>query len=106
VRAGRTAISTLLIFAIGVTEAFKANKDPRKINLGVGAYRDEAGKPYILPSVRQAEDSLAGKHDKEYLPISGLAEFTSAAVRLAYGAHSPLVKDGKVFGNLFKPCKV
>lgn len=36
----------------GVTEAFKADKDPRKINLGVGAYRDENGKPYILPSVK------------------------------------------------------
>lgn len=50
-----------------------------------------------MPSVRQAEDSLIGKHDKEYLPISGLPEFTNAAVRLAYGADSPLVKDGKVF---------
>jgi aspartate aminotransferase len=37
----------------GVTEAFKADKDPRKINLGVGAYRDENGKPFVLPSVRK-----------------------------------------------------
>jgi aspartate aminotransferase, mitochondrial len=37
----------------GVTEAFKADKDPRKINLGVGAYRDENGKPYVLPSVKK-----------------------------------------------------
>lgn len=36
----------------GVTEAFKADKDPRKINLGVGAYRDAEGKPYVLPTVR------------------------------------------------------
>lgn len=38
---------------LGVTEAFKKDQDPRKINLGVGAYRDEDGKPYVLPSVRQ-----------------------------------------------------
>lgn len=38
---------------IGVTEAFKADKDPRKINLGVGAYRDGDGKPYVLPSVKK-----------------------------------------------------
>ena len=37
----------------GVTEAFKADKDSRKINLGVGAYRDENGKPYVLPSVKK-----------------------------------------------------
>ena len=37
---------------LGVTEAFKADTDSRKINLGVGAYRDEHGKPYVLPSVK------------------------------------------------------
>jgi aspartate/tyrosine/aromatic aminotransferase len=37
----------------GVTEAFKADKDPRKINLGVGAYRDEHGKPFVLESVKK-----------------------------------------------------
>ena len=29
------------------------DKDPRKVNLGVGAYRDEQGKAYILPSVKK-----------------------------------------------------
>ncbi|EEB89759.1 hypothetical protein MPER_12110, partial [Moniliophthora perniciosa FA553] len=54
---------------LGVTEAFKADKDPRKINLGVGAYRDDNGKPYVLPSVKKAEDLIASsKPDKEYLP--------------------------------------
>lgn len=80
----------------GVTEAFKADQSPKKINLGVGAYRDEAGKPFILPSVKQAEELVAGKFDKEYLPITGLAAFTKLAVQLAYGANSPLIKDGKV----------
>lgn len=48
------ALVLLLTFYIaGVTEAFKADTDPRKINLGVGAYRDEQGKPYILPSVKK-----------------------------------------------------
>lgn len=41
---------------LGVTEAFKADKDPRKINLGVGAYRDEHGKPFVLSSVRKVRD--------------------------------------------------
>lgn len=42
-----------------MTEAFKADKDPRKINLGVGAYRDENGKPYVLPSVKKVRDWIA-----------------------------------------------
>jgi aspartate aminotransferase len=38
---------------LGVTEAFKADSNPKKMNLGVGAYRDDANKPFVLPSVRQ-----------------------------------------------------
>ena len=37
---------------LGVTEAFKKDSNPKKINLGVGAYRDDNGKPFVLPSVR------------------------------------------------------
>lgn len=45
------------LLLLGVTEAFKADKDSRKINLGVGAYRDGNGKPYILPSVKKVRKS-------------------------------------------------
>ena len=38
---------------LGVTEAFKRDTNPNKINLGVGAYRDANGKPYVLPVVRK-----------------------------------------------------
>ncbi|KAF8203604.1 glutamic oxaloacetic transaminase AAT1 [Pholiota molesta] len=82
---------------LGITEAFKADKDPRKINLGVGAYRDENGKPYILPSVKKAEGLVnASVPDKEYLPITGLPEFTKNAALLAYGAESTPLKQGAV----------
>ncbi|RDB28447.1 Aspartate aminotransferase, mitochondrial [Hypsizygus marmoreus] len=82
---------------LGVTEAFKADKDPRKINLGVGAYRDDNGKPYILGSVKKAEEILAAsKPDKEYLPITGLPEFTKRAALLAYGADSAPLTQGAV----------
>jgi aspartate aminotransferase, mitochondrial len=42
---------------LGVTEAFKADTNPLKINLGVGAYRDDANKPFVLPSVRKVFSS-------------------------------------------------
>jgi hypothetical protein len=38
---------------LGVTDAFKKDNDPRKMNLGVGAYRDDNGKPFVLSSVRK-----------------------------------------------------
>lgn len=37
----------------GVTEAFKNDTNPNKVDLGAGAYRDDNGKPYVLPSVLQ-----------------------------------------------------
>ena len=38
---------------LGVTEAWKKDTNPKKMNLGVGAYRDDNGQPYVLPSVAQ-----------------------------------------------------
>ncbi|KAK0456514.1 glutamic oxaloacetic transaminase AAT1 [Armillaria borealis] len=82
---------------LGVSEAFKADKDSRKINLGVGAYRDGTGKPYVLTSVKKAEDLIATNHpDKEYLPITGLPEFTKNAAKLAYGADSVPLSQGAI----------
>lgn len=50
---------------LGVTEAYKRDTNSKKMNLGVGAYRDDNGKPYVLPSVRKVSSraspaSLAG----------------------------------------------
>lgn len=43
---------------------FKADTHPKKVNLVVGAYRDDAGQPYLLQAIREAELSIAGM-DKE-----------------------------------------
>lgn len=40
---------------LGVTEAFKRDANPKKMNLGVGAYRDDQGKPYVLNCVRKVQ---------------------------------------------------
>ncbi|ATZ49149.1 Bcpio13 [Botrytis cinerea B05.10] len=74
---------------LGITEAFKADSFKEKINLGVGAYRDDAGQPYVLPSVRTAEDKVVqAKLNKEYAGITGVPDFTKAAAVLAYGEGS------------------
>jgi len=82
---------------LGITEAFKADSFAEKINLGVGAYRDDKGKPYVLPSVRAAEEKvLAGNPDKEYAGITGIPAFTKAAAQLAYGPDSSPVKEDRI----------
>ncbi|KAL4771285.1 pyridoxal phosphate-dependent transferase [Aspergillus nidulans var. acristatus] len=82
---------------LGITEAYKADSFKEKINLGVGAYRDDQGKPYVLPSVRAAEDKVvASRFDKEYAGITGIPSFTKAAAQLAYGADSPVLKEDRL----------
>lgn len=55
---------------IGLNEAFLKDPSPKKVIVGVGAYRDDAGKPYVLPSVRRAEERLLAQNlDMEYSPI-------------------------------------
>lgn len=48
------------IFAL--TAAYKADPFPKKVNLGVGAYRDNEGKPYVLPVVRKVSPRWRARH--------------------------------------------
>jgi aspartate/tyrosine/aromatic aminotransferase len=43
---------------LGVSEAFNADQNPRKVNLGVGVYYDEDGKVPLLECVKRAEREL------------------------------------------------
>jgi len=72
---------------LGIAEAFRACADKKKVNVCVGAYRDSAGKPWILPSVRKAEERLLqdASANKEYSPIAGDATYVSLALKFAYG---------------------
>lgn len=81
-----------------LTSAYKADTFTDKVNLGVGAYRDNDNKPWVLPVVRKASAIIAGDAglDHEYLPITGLPEYTSAAAKLILGADSPAIKEGRV----------
>ncbi|CAG8732414.1 17540_t:CDS:2, partial [Racocetra fulgida] len=82
---------------LGVTDAFKKDTHPKKMNLGVGAYRDDNGKPYVLNAVRKAEQRIIqDKLDKEYLPITGLHSFTQEAALLAYGKDSEPLQEGLI----------
>ena len=69
-----------------LTDSYKADTSNDKINVGVGAYRTNDGKPYVLSVVRKAEQKiLNGNEDHEYLPISGYPLFRKHALKLAIG---------------------
>ena len=53
---------------LGLTEAFKRDKTPGKINLGVGVYKDASGTTPVLQSVRTAQERVvAAETSKGYL---------------------------------------
>ncbi|KAI5704420.1 hypothetical protein M8J76_012698 [Diaphorina citri] len=82
---------------LGVADGFNKDPHPKKMNLGVGAYRGEDGKPYVLPSVKEAERRIYEKNlDHEYANIGGDAKFCKLAAQLAYGEDFPAFKDNRL----------
>jgi aromatic-amino-acid transaminase len=81
---------------LGVTEAFNADTNPRKVNLGVGVYYDDNGKIPLLECVKQLEHELADKASpRGYLPIDGIAAYDKTVQALVFGADSDVVKSGR-----------
>jgi len=82
---------------LGMTEAFNADPNPAKVNLGVGVYFDENGKLPILQCVLAAEKQLAeAPKPKGYLPIDGIAAYDRAVQELVFGADSAALRNGRV----------
>jgi aromatic-amino-acid transaminase len=81
---------------IGLTEAFNADANPKKVNLGVGVYQDASGKVPVLKVVREAE---ARYHEQEatktYLPIDGVAVYNKEVQKLLFGADSQVIAEGR-----------
>jgi aromatic-amino-acid transaminase len=82
---------------LGLTEAFVADKNPKKVNLGVGVYQDGSGKVPVLSVVREAERLWFDKEDsKSYLPIDGVPAYRKEVQELLLGKDSELVASGRV----------
>lgn len=81
-----------------LTAAYKADTFEKKVNLGVGAYRDDNDKPWVLPVVQKASQIILNDTslDHEYLPITGLVSFTSGAAKLILGQASPAIQEQRV----------
>jgi aspartate aminotransferase, mitochondrial len=71
---------------LGIFEAFKVDTNPNKIDLSVGAYRDEIGRPFVLKSVLKAEQNIVDRMpDKVSESDIGSEYFREVTFRLAVG---------------------
>ena len=85
---------------LGVTEAFVADQNPRKVNLGVGVYTDDSGKIPLLECVRHAEsERLKNAAPRGYLPIDGLAAYDRAVQALVFGAQKSNIVTVQALGG-------
>ena len=82
---------------LGITEAFHADTNPNKINLGVGVYYDDNGKVPLLECVQEAEKQITAQGSPHtYLPIDGLPLYDNAVQKLVFGETSDVVSQKRV----------
>ncbi len=71
---------------LGLTEMFKADPNPDKINLSVGVYQDSSGKTPVLDTVKEAEKRiLEQEKSKGYLPMTGEPAYCAQVQELLFG---------------------
>jgi aromatic-amino-acid transaminase len=77
---------------LGVTEAFNADRNLHKVNLGVGVYCDDNGRIPLLECVKRAEREIADKAaPRGYLPIDGIPAYDKAVQAMLFGEDSEIV---------------
>jgi len=81
---------------LGLTEQFKKDENPAKVNLGVGVYKDNNGNTPILEVVKKAEQTLlTSQTTKSYLPISGDPAYGKAVQKLVLGGNSDVCQSAR-----------
>jgi len=82
---------------LGLMAAYRADDDARKIDLGVGVYRDEQGNTPIMQAVRAAERAVLERQTtKTYVAPAGNPAFNDAMRHLALGAQGGLAESDRV----------
>ena len=81
---------------LGLNEAFNADSNPAKVNLGVGVYFGDDGKIPLLGAVKAAEKArLETQPARGYQPIEGIPAYNNAVQNLLFGKDSALLAAGR-----------
>jgi aspartate aminotransferase len=79
---------------LGVTAAFRRDASSKKVDLGVGVYRDDFGITPVPAAVREAErEMLAQQTTKTYVGPAGNVEFNERIVEMALGTLARDLQD-------------
>jgi len=81
---------------LGLNEAYNAETNPAKVNLGVGVYFGDDGKIPLLAAVKQAEKArMETQPPRGYQPIEGTPAYNGAVQNLLFGKDSELLAAGR-----------
>ncbi|GAA0356670.1 aspartate/tyrosine/aromatic aminotransferase [Bowmanella denitrificans] len=80
---------------LGLSAAFKQDANPKKVDLGVGVYKDEQGRTPILHAVAKAQNILLANEDsKTYISPQGVQGFIDGMLELLLGkGHKTLIEQ-------------
>ncbi|WCN10492.1 aromatic amino acid transaminase [Marinomonas mediterranea] len=77
--------------------AHQQDTNPKKIDLGVGVYKNDSGQTPILESVKKAEAFMVENEiTKSYLGVYGAPEFSPIIQDLLLGKDSNVIKQGRI----------
>ncbi len=63
---------------------YLSDKNPAKVNLGIGLYADGEGRPFVMPVVKKAFEEV-DRDNFNYQPIGGNEEFLKLSAGLVFG---------------------
>ena len=79
---------------LGLMAAFKQDTNPKKIDLGVGVYKDEQGNTPVLKAVKKAEAfRLENETSKSYIGLAGNLDYCQKMENLLLGEHPALLAN-------------
>ena len=82
---------------LSLSTAFAAETNPNKIDLGVGIYRDEAGRTPVMAAVLEAEERLLhSEGSKAYMVPAGDEAFNSGIRDLLLGKDHAVLSQARV----------
>lgn len=83
----------------GLAARFNKDKNPKKVDLTVGVFREEDLKTPTLRSVKEGEKVLMKlEKDKTYLPMGGSKPFIQESQKLVFGESFCRKEKGRLFG--------
>ena len=82
---------------LGLSQAFAADNNPLKVDLGIGIYRNEQGETPIMSAVQEAQKLWhQSEQSKSYLPAEGISGFNSGIAELLLGREHEAIQAQRI----------